>query len=109
MTILIARLTASLITYGIVAVCGAIGIWGALGNQKYLFNYIQIINSSDVVSADTVNGETISQKTRSNNTSNKSEMPQTGEANSNEDVARTVTLGLALILAGLGLGYKRRH
>lgn len=36
-------------------------------------------------------------------------MPQTGEANSNEDVARTVTLGLALILAGLGLGYKRRH
>lgn len=30
MTILVARLTASLITYGVVAICGAIGIWGAL-------------------------------------------------------------------------------
>lgn len=31
MQILVARFIASLITYGIVAICGAIGIWGALG------------------------------------------------------------------------------
>lgn len=41
--------------------------------------------------------------------SRKSEMPQTGEANNNEDVAGAVALGFASILAGLGLGYKRRH
>lgn len=31
MTVLVVRFIASLVTYGIVAVCGAIGIWGALG------------------------------------------------------------------------------
>lgn len=30
MSLIYARLIASLITYGIVAVCGAIGIWAAL-------------------------------------------------------------------------------
>lgn len=31
MTVLVAQFIASVTTYGIVAVCGAIGIWGALG------------------------------------------------------------------------------
>lgn len=30
MSVIYARLIASLITYGVVAICGAIGIWGAL-------------------------------------------------------------------------------
>lgn len=31
MTLLIARLIATTITYGIVTVCGVVGIWGGLG------------------------------------------------------------------------------
>ena len=80
-----------------------------LGNSIALGSHQATINSSDVVSADTVNSEATSQKTRSNNMSSKNEMPQTGEANNNEDVAGAVALGFASILAGLGLGYKRRH
>ena len=80
-----------------------------LGNSIVLGSHQATINNNDVVSADTVNGETASQKTRSNNMSRKNEMPQTGEANNNEGDAGAVALGFASILAGLGLGYKRRH
>ena len=81
-----------------------------LGNSIALGSHQATIAGNDVVSADTVNGETVSQqKTCSNNMSRKNEMPQTGEANNSEDVAGAVALGFASILAGLGLGYKRRH
>ena len=75
-------------------------------NTAEMGNVVTLTSSNNTVKADTV-GDVFEAK-KANNM--KSTMPQTGEASSSKATeAGEIGLAFASILAGLGLGYKRRH
>lgn len=75
-------------------------------NTAEMGNVVTLTSSDNTVKADTVN-DVFEAKKASNM---KSSMPQTGEASSSKATeAGEIGLAFASILAGLGLGYKRRH